>query len=259
MKRRSFLKKSAVVAGSAFTASSLHASASVPPAEKDFYELKVFRLTGGGARNQLKKYYNEAVIPFLNKRGAKVGAFNEYSLEDPPTMYILHAHKSPQEYWEAVQEMKSDKKFLDAAQEYFKLPADQPVYERYETFLMEAFDGIPQFKMPDKNRGLFELRTYESYNEDAGHRKVKMFNKEELPLFEKVGLHPVFFGQLLAGRSMPALTYMLWFKDMEQRETNWGKFGSSNEWNEMKDKPEYANTVSKVRKKFLLPADFSQI
>jgi hypothetical protein len=46
---------------------------------------------------------------------------------------------------------------------------------------------------------------------------------------------------------------------MEQRETNWGKFGSSNEWNEIKDKPEYANTVSKVRKKFLLPADFSQI
>lgn len=258
MERRSFLKKSAVVAGSALTASSLNAQ-TVSPDEKDFYELKVFQLTGGGAKNQLKKYYTEAVIPFLNKRGAKIGAFGEYSLEDPPKVYLLHAHKSPQEYWEAIQDMKSDKTFLDAAQEYFKLPADQPVFERYETFLMEAFDGIPQFKIPAENRGLFELRTYESYNEDAGHRKVKMFNKEELPLFEKVGLHPVFFGQLLAGRFMPALTYMLWFKDMEEREANWAKFVSSNEWNEMKDKPEYTSTVSKVRKKFLLPADFSQI
>lgn len=247
-----------MVAGSALTANTLKASP-VSPDEKDFYELKVFQLTGGGAKNQLKKYYTDAVIPFLNERGAKVGAFDEYSLEEPPKVYILHAHKSPQDYWNAVQEMKSDKTFLDAAQEYFKLPADRPVYERYETFLMEAFDGIPHFKTPDENRGLFELRTYESYNEDAGHRKVKMFNKDELPLFKKVGLHPVFFGQHLAGRFMPALTYMLWFKDMEQRETNWGKFGSSDEWNKMKDKPEYANTVSKVRKKFLLPADFSQI
>ncbi|MBT6004375.1 MAG: NIPSNAP family containing protein, partial [Prolixibacteraceae bacterium] len=111
----------------------------------------------------------------------------------------------------------------------------------------------------DKNRGLLELRTYESYNEDAGRRKIKMFNDEELPLFEKLGLHPVFFGQLLAGRFMPALVYMLWFKDMEERAANWGKFGSSDEWKTMRVKEEYANTVSKVKKVFLTPADFSQI
>lgn len=258
MKRRSFLKKSAVVAGSAFTAGTMNANP-IPPPEKDFYELKVYQLTGSGSKNQVKKYYTEALIPFLNKRGAKVGAFSEYSLEDPPKIYILHAYKNPESYWNAVQEMKTDKTFLDAARSYFTLPADQPVFERYETFLMEAFDGIPQFNMPADNRGLFELRTYESYNEDAGHRKVKMFNDEELPLFVKIGLHPVFFGQLLAGRYMPALTYMLWFKDMQERESNWDAFRNSNEWKNMRVKEEYADTVSKVRKKFLLPMDFSQI
>ncbi|HKI87831.1 MAG TPA: NIPSNAP family protein, partial [Draconibacterium sp.] len=99
----------------------------------------------------------------------------------------------------------------------------------------------------------------ESYNEDAGRRKIKMFNSEELPLFKKVGLHPVFFGQILAGQFMPALTYMLWFKDMEERDANWAKFSSSDEWNTMKNKPEYANTVSLVKRKFLTPADFSQL
>jgi hypothetical protein len=63
----------------------------------------------------------------------------------------------------------------------------------------------------------------------------------------------------MAGQYMPALTYMLWFKDMEEREANWAKFGSSPEWNSMRVKEEYANTVSKVNKKFLIPADFSQI
>ncbi|MCG6187684.1 NIPSNAP family protein [Maribellus maritimus] len=258
MKRRSFLKSSALAAGATFTATSVNATP-ILGEEKDFYELKVFQLTGGGARNQLKKYYTDAVIPFLNKRGAKVGAFNEYSLEDPPVMYILHAHKSPMDYYEAVQSMKSDAAFLEAAKEYSQLPADNPIFVRYETFLMEAFDAIPRIKQPDSSRGLLELRTYESYNEDAGIRKVKMFNDEELPLFEKVGLHPVFFGQLIAGQYMPALTYMLWFKDMDERTANWAKFSGSPEWNTMKNKPEYANTVSKVKKKFLIPADFSQL
>lgn len=258
MERRSFLKKSAVVAGATLAASGLKAN-SIPGDEKDFYELKVFQLKGGGGRNQMKQFYTEAVIPFLNKRGAKVGAFNEYSQEDPPKIYILHAHKSPAEYYDAVQAMKTDPTFLDAAKTYMKLPADQPVFERYETFLAEAFDGIPRFKTPEKDRGLLELRTYESYNEDALSRKVKMFNVEELPLFEKVGLHPVFFGELMAGPQMPALVYMLWFKDMAERDANWAKFGSSPEWNTMKAKEEYANTVSKVNKKFLTPMDFSQM
>lgn len=258
MERRSFLKKSALATGAVVSASSLKAS--TPAAvEKDIYELRVYHLTSGGSRNRLKKFYTEAVIPFLNERGAKVGAFNEYSKEDPPVMYILHAHKSLADYFDAVQGMRSDAAFLNAAKDYMKSPADNVVFDRYETFLLEAFDGIPRLKEPDKSRGLFELRTYESYNEDAGVRKVKMFNDEELPLFDKVGLHSVFFGQHLAGQYMPALTYMLWFNDMEERDANWAKFGGSSEWKTMNSKPEYANAVSKVKKRFLTPADFSQL
>ena len=137
MQRRSFLKKSVIAAGATLTASGLKANP-IPDEDKDFYELKVFQLTGGGSRNQLKQYYTEAVIPLLNKRGSKVGAFNEYSLEDPPRMYILHAHKSPADYYNAAQEMNNDKVFLEAAKTYMQLPADKPVFERYETFLMEA-------------------------------------------------------------------------------------------------------------------------
>ena len=258
MKRRSFLKKSVAAAGTTLAAGSLSAAA-VQPASRDMYEFKIYRFSGGGGVNQLKKYYTEAVIPYLSKRGAVVGAFSEYSKEEPPKVYILHAYKGPGEYWDAVQEMKTDQAYLQAAKSYFNLPATQPVFERYETMLMQAFASIPQLKMPDKNRGLFELRIYESYNEDAYRRKVKMFDDEELPLFEKVGLHPLFFGELMAGSDMPALVYMLWFKDMQEREANWEKFRVSDEWNTMRDKEIYADTVSKVRKIFLTPMDFSQI
>jgi len=258
MKRRTFLKNSAVAAGSVMAAGNLSAS-EAQPASKNIYELKVYQFSGGAGVNQIKNYYTKAVIPFLNKRGATVGAFGEYSKEEPPRIYILHAHKSPTAYWNAVQEMKTDAAFIDAAKPYHNLPASQPVFERYETLLLEAFKSIPQLRTPSKDRGLFELRIYESHNEDAFKRKVKMFDDEELPLFDKVGLHPVFFGELLAGKYMPALVYMLWFKDMKEREANWDKFRTSNEWEVMRNKEIYANTVSKVRKLFLEPLDFSQI
>ena len=58
---------------------------------------------------------------------------------------------------------------------------------------------------------------------------------------------------------MPALMYMLWFKDMEERDANWDKFRESDEWNVMRVKEEYADTVSKVKKIFLTPLEFSQV
>ena len=258
MKRRNFLKGTAAMAAVTVTGSSLTAN-NLPAQDNEFYEFRVYQLTGGGAKNTLKSYFTEALMPLFSKYGIKLGVFEELDKEDPPKVYTLFVYPSAEVYFKLQKELTSDKNYLTAAKSYFELPATKPVFDRYETYLMEAFDGIPKLKFPEKNRGLLELRTYESYNEDAARRKVAMFNDEELPLFEKVGLHPVFFGKILAGNLMPALMYMLWFTDMEQREANWKKFGESPEWKSMSGKAIYADTVSKVRKKFLTPTDYSQI
>lgn len=258
MERRNFLKGTAAMAAVTVTGTSM--AGTNPPADnKEFYEFRVYQLTGGGEKNTLKNYITKALMPLFGKMSIKLGVFEELDNEEPPKVYTLFAYPSSQAYFQLQKELSTDKDYLAAAKSYLELPASRPVFERYETYLMEAFDAIPKLKLPERNRGLLELRTYESYNEDAAHRKVAMFNDEELPLFEKVGLHPVFFGKILAGRQMPALMYMLWFADMNERTANWGKFGGSPEWKEMSGKAIYADTVSKVRKKFLVPADYSQI
>jgi hypothetical protein len=258
MQRRNFLKTTATIA--AVTATGGAIAANTPPSpDKEFYEFRVYQLTGGGAKSTLKSYLTDALLPLFNSLGIKLGAFEELDKEDPPKVYTLFIYPSSAVYFKLQQELATNKDYRTSAQSYFELPATKPVFERYETFLMEAFDGIPKLKFPERSRGLLELRTYESYNEDAARRKIAMFNDEELPLFEKVGLHPVFFGKILAGKFMPALMYMLWFTDMNEREANWKKFGDSPEWKAMSGKPIYAETVSKVRKKFLVPTDYSQI
>lgn len=205
------------------------------------------------------QFYQDALIPAMNKQGVTVGAFGEYGLSEPPTIYYLMIYSSITKYHQVKKEIWKDESFLKNSKAYFEKTAEDGIYTRFETFLLEAFDTIPQLRMPEKERGIFELRTYESTNEEAGQRKIKMFNNGEIALFDKVGLHPTFFGEILAGPQMPALMYMLWFKDLDERAANWKLFSSSNEWKIMKVMPEYANTVSVVNKTFLIPLSYSQI
>lgn len=258
MKRRNFIRNTAALAAVSVVPSGLSASAS-GNSPREYYEFREYRFPGGGGLPLLKTYLSEAVIPLMNRFEVTVGAFGEYSLEEPPKVYTLFAYPDFATFIAMQQEFQSNKQFLDAAGTYLKSDPKNPVFTRYETFLLEAFEGKPRLEIPQKSRGLFELRTYESYNEDAGCRKVAMFNHEELALFGKVGLQSVFFGKIIAGPQMPALTYMLWFNDMPERDKLWARFRESEEWKVMKAKPEYADTVSKVNKKFLVPLDYSQI
>ncbi|MFT7019162.1 MAG: hypothetical protein ACJASO_001342 [Cyclobacteriaceae bacterium] len=47
---------------------------------------------------------------------------------------------------------------------------------------------------------------------------------------------------------------MAHFKDMDTRDKNWKAFAEHPDWNTMRIKEEYADTVSKITKIFLTPA-----
>ena len=114
-------------------------------------------------------------------------------------------------------------------------------------------------KVPQQTDRLLELRIYESFDEDAARRKITMFNKDELPIFDETGLHTVFFGETLIGEKLPQLTYMLVFNDMAERDRNWQAFIDHPEWKRISQLPEYANSVSQVNRIFLVPTDYSQV
>jgi hypothetical protein len=257
MKRRNFIKASALAA-TASVAGSAMASASAQTAKKEIYEMRVYRFTSGG-KGKVDNLYQKALIPYLNKKGVKVGAFGEYAMNEPPVSYYLLVYPSIEEYQKIKNELWNDKTFMEAAKSYYDSTAQNGAYFRFNTYLLEAFDGMPVLKYPSKERKLIELRTYESNNEEAGQRKIRMFNSEEIDIFKSVGLNLVFFGEILAGPQMPGLMYMLSYEDMKERDDKWKKFGESDGWNKLKVKPEFANTVSLVNKVFLVPLDYSQI
>ncbi|AEI49199.1 NIPSNAP family protein [Runella slithyformis] len=257
MKRRKFMAASSLL-GMGAVAPAL-AAQSVKKNDKEVYELRTYETKMGGM-GRLEAYIQTALMPALNRMGAsKVGVFKEMSKDDPAKLHVLIAYSKQEQYFTIHSQLKTDADYLKAADTYLQTPPDKATFDRMSSSLMVAFDGMPKLATPSKEPRIMELRTYESYNEDAARRKIKMFNDGEIAVFNKVKLNIVFFGEVLIGPRMPCLTYMLTFKNMEERNANWAQFSADPDWKQLSGAPEYANTVSRIARVFLEPTAYSQI
>ncbi|WP_297693088.1 NIPSNAP family protein [uncultured Eudoraea sp.] len=228
--------------------------------QKEVYEFREYELKFGKSAKVLHDYFEKALIPALNKQGINnIGAFEEIGDAMPKKIYLLIAYNDLDGYQKVLSNLSEDQVFLRASEEYSNTAQEDFPVERYVTSLFTAFDGLPKLVKPAEGSVVFELRTYEAYNEDAFQRKVKMFNESEFSIFDEVGLHSVFFGEKIAGPQMPCLTYLLAFRDMAERDANWSKFGPHPEWQRIVKLPEYANTVSNIYRVFLKPLSYSQL
>lgn len=228
--------------------------------KKEFYEIREYELRFGSPVANLENYFKNALIPTLNRLGVKnVGVFKEIGKSEPAKIYVFIPYASIEQYATVSVQLKSDEKFKELSQEYNSLLPDKAPYARYSSSLLVAFDGLPQMIKPNAEQRFFEMRTYESFSEDAARRKRKMFNDEEIKIFYNTKLNPVFFGEVVAGEHQPCLTYMLTFKNMEERDANWKAFIADADWKRVSSMPEYANTVSRIIRVFLEPTTYSQI
>lgn len=253
MQRRNFL-----AAGAAALPAMLGASPDASLADdaaRQLIELRTYEIKfGGSGQSILLDYLNGALAPALKAIGCTdFHIMKEMGNEEPVKIWVLISYPDANAYLSA-QDLRGNEDYQKASADYAKVPVDRPVFNRYASQLLHAFGGMPKVASPSAQAGLFELRTYEGYSEDAVRRKIKMFNVEEIDLFHEVGLHPVFFGKMISGPYRPSLVYMLQFKDMEERNANWGRFGPHLKWKAMVAKPEYADSVSNIRKLFLVPA-----
>jgi hypothetical protein len=257
MKRRNFLHNTLA----ASTLTTLGATAQTGPKKgREYYELRVYSVATPEKQALLDAYLQNTALPAYAKMGIKnVGAFKALNDVANHSVYLLIPYTSMEQFVTASTKTGGELAY-GASADYAGVPMKDPVYDRIESSLFLAFEGMPQLKVPAKKDRIFELRIYESHNEKAGKQKVKMFNAGgEIKIFNQTGLTPVFFGEALVGTRLPNLTYMLTFDNMEARDRNWKQFGSHPDWVKLKDQPEYVDTVSKITNIFLAPAAYSQV
>ena len=257
MQRRHFMKLTGLLATLPAIKGIAATSEKNAPSGKQLYEWRIYTLEEGA--NGLDNFFRDILIPAYNRKNIKAGAFVPYKKEEKERRLLLFIYPDIMTYHQVKQAIWDDAAFRKAAQPYFDKTAPNPAYFNFESFLCEAFDKVPYLLMPDKNRTMFELRTYHSPNEEANRRKVAMFNKDEIDVFDKVGINSVCYGEVLAGPIMPAVMYLTWYKDEPTRNAAWDKFRSHPDWLRIKNLPEYGYTAPRNTSLFLSPLPYSQI
>lgn len=229
-------------------------------AQDEVYELRTYELEFFVPAKILHDYFEQALIPALNRQGiSNVGAFEEVSDALPKKIYLLIAYNKLQSIQSVSDALSTDSQYQEDAYPYLTADPSAIPFKSISSNLIRSTTGFPNLISPNNSAQYFELRIYESYNEDALRRKVKMFNDSEFGIFKDVGLPLVFFGFNIAGTQMPCLTYMLAFKDKVAHAEAWAKFGPHPEWQRITKLEEYANAMNDITRVFLKPLPYSQI
>ena len=272
--RRTFLKTSAVAAAAtavgvdALRATALPAGTSQEMRLRDsrqYLELRAYRLKPGAPHTLLDAYLEKALIPALNHRGVNaVGVFTEPDAPDGVAVWVLIPHPSLESIGVINASINTDAAVLAAGAEYLSGPTKaNPAFDRVDSWVHLSFAGLPRLEVPQLAREhqsrVFELRVYESFSELTALKKIAMFNAGEIDVMKEAKLSPVFYGQALAGRDLPHLSYMLCSADRATHAKNWQAFLDHPTWKKLVADPQYADTVSKITSRFLVPAAFSQI
>jgi hypothetical protein len=264
--RRDFLKLSLAASAAAALARSPAAAAEGGAAsDRDYFELRTYRLKPGAPHDLLDAYLEKALIPALNARGIPaVGVFTEPAAKDGPAVWVLIPYPSLELVVAVTAAINTDPAVLAAGAAYLTSPTPaQPAFDRLDSCLLRGFPGMPRVAVPalatERKPRIFELRTYESFSELKALKKIAMFDAGEIGIMQELNLSPVFYGQALVGRDLPHLSYLLCSPDRETHRKNWAAFNHHPLWVKLKTDPQYADTVMKATSRFLVPAAFSQI
>jgi hypothetical protein len=235
-------------------------------AGREYYELRVYRMRRGPKVKMFNDFLRTAALPAVKRNGiGPVGVFEVMIGPESPSLYLLMPYKSLDQLAAVSDRVAADAEYQKLGAEFINLPATDPGYERAESSLMVAFEGMPKLQVPPaRSEGpprIFELRTYESHSRKANKKKIEMFNTGEIKIFHRAGLQPIFFGETLIGPRLPNLTYMLAFDNMAAHDKAWDAFRTDPEWKKLSTTPGYgdAEIVSSISNTFLRPAPYSEI
>lgn len=106
---------------------------------------------------------------------------------------------------------------------------------------------------------IYELRTYHCA---PGRLPAlnKRFETVTLALWEKYGIRQVGFWTTLVGPSNQALTYMLQWENLAEREQKWSAFASDPEWLARRAESEaHAIIVERIENQILTPTAYSAL
>lgn len=224
--------------------------ASAAPPKSDFYQLRIYHLKNSDQVSMIDDYLKNTYLPALHRSGIKnIGVLKPIANDtaSEKLVYVFIPFASDNEWINITGKLNKDATYRNASKPFMEAASDKAPYERMESILLEAFPGQPHLVVPPAKNSerVFELRSYESPTENLHKKKMAMFNTGgEIEIFNRLKFNPVFYGKVISGSHMPNFMYMPVFQSLEQRNTQWKKFGEDTVWKDISTRPENENKVS---------------
>ena len=152
MQRRKFIQSSLAASTLPLVSVGAKANNSIVK-EKELYEIRTYEMRFRGSLKLLNDYLKNTLQPAMKEAGINhFHLFSELGKTTPSKIWVLISYPDAATYIKA-QNLQSDEAFLKAAADYNDIPPEQQIYNRFESMLLLAFDGMPQMKSPIENAG----------------------------------------------------------------------------------------------------------
>ncbi|GAA4432369.1 NIPSNAP family protein [Ravibacter arvi] len=235
---------------------------------QEYYELKKYTLSNEAQEKRLDDYLKNAYLPAAKKAGIQaIGVFKPVASDKEnfgKVVFVLTPYPNLGLFEKLPSLLEKNAEYREKGKDYLEAAHDNAPYKRIEGTLMRSFSGSPRHKKPNLKspapERVYELRSYEGPTERRYLNKVAMFNKGgEIPIFNRLGFNPMFYGEVLAGKDQPNMIYMTTFENMKSRDEHWEAFRTDAEWGKLKADPNYQNNVSGRWTFLLFPTDYSDL
>lgn len=232
------------------------------PDDRQIYVVQIWQIPDEENRAGVLNFLNDHHLPALARQTVnRVGVFTVLDDETNHDVVVITPYQSLSQFEQVSRALSDDGDYQRAVRDMSQRELADPLFSRVDTRLLRAFAGMPQLELPvpadEHPDRVFELRLYESHTYDHAQRKVRMFNDGEIQLMKDVELGPVLFGESLSGPDLPNLIYLLSAPSAAAHQQHWQGFLNDPRWPEMRDLPEYKDTVSRIRNWMLEPTAFS--
>ncbi|HEY3388822.1 MAG TPA: NIPSNAP family protein [Prolixibacteraceae bacterium] len=243
----------------------LTASQFIAAAERDFYQIQVYRLKDKAQETRVENYLKMAYIPAMHRAGIKsVGVFKPIATDPTAGQQIIvwMPLTALAQLDKIKNTLEKDAVYQTEGADFLNAPFDNVPFQRKESILLKAFPEAPNYFIPkhksNPSERIYELRSYEGPAENLFRQKVKMFNEGgEIKLFKSLDFNAVFYAEVVSGSTMPNLMYLTTFADMAAHDAHWNAFRDHPEWKRLSALGEYQHTVSHAVILLLNPTDYS--
>ena len=113
--------------------------------QPQYYEVRIYSTPSEAQQHRVNDYWRNAAIPAYNRMGIRpVGVFTEQEASATNKVYVLIPCDSLEIFGAIPAKLAADAEYQQAAAEFLGATKTNAAYERIESTLLVAFDGMKQ-------------------------------------------------------------------------------------------------------------------